>query len=82
MLAHTRAFSGFSVDDIPAARDFYRDVLGVDVEEMDNGLLTLRLAGSHEAIVAISRCRSRISMQRSGQERASSSPMANVALAA
>jgi predicted enzyme related to lactoylglutathione lyase len=51
VLAHTRAFSGFSVDDIPAARDFYRDVLGVEVEEMDNGLLALHLAGGHEAIV-------------------------------
>ena len=51
MLTHKRAFSGFSVDDIPAARGFYRDVLGVEVEEMDNGLLALHLAGGHEAIV-------------------------------
>jgi predicted enzyme related to lactoylglutathione lyase len=51
VLTHTRAFSGFSVDEIPAARDFYRDVVGVEVQEMDNGLLALHLAGGHEAIV-------------------------------
>ncbi len=51
MLTHESAFSGFSVDDIPAARDFYRGVLGVAVEEMENGLLRLDLAGGHEAIV-------------------------------
>jgi catechol 2,3-dioxygenase-like lactoylglutathione lyase family enzyme len=51
MLSHKRAFSGFSVDDIAAARDFYRGTLGVEVEESDNGLLALHLAGGHEAIV-------------------------------
>jgi catechol 2,3-dioxygenase-like lactoylglutathione lyase family enzyme len=52
MLSHDAAFSGFSVDDIAAARDFYRDLLGVDVvAQMDNGLLRLRLAGGQEAIV-------------------------------
>jgi catechol 2,3-dioxygenase-like lactoylglutathione lyase family enzyme len=51
VLTHETAFSGFSVDDIAAARDFYRGTLGVEVEEMDNGLLRLHLAGGHEAIV-------------------------------
>jgi predicted enzyme related to lactoylglutathione lyase len=50
VLSHIRAFSGFSVDDIPAARDFYRGTLGVDVEELDNGLLALHLAGGQESI--------------------------------
>ncbi len=36
----TDAFSGFSVDDIPAARRFYGDVLGLVVTEHD-GLLSL-----------------------------------------
>ena len=36
-------FSGFSVNDIPAARDFYSRVLGVDVGEQ-NGMLELRLS--------------------------------------
>jgi catechol 2,3-dioxygenase-like lactoylglutathione lyase family enzyme len=51
MLTHDAAFSGFSVDDIAAARGFYGDTLGVDVEELDNGLLRLHLAGGHEAVV-------------------------------
>jgi predicted enzyme related to lactoylglutathione lyase len=50
MLAHRRAFSGFSVDDISAARAFYAETLGVEVEEMDNGLLALHLGGGQEAI--------------------------------
>ncbi len=50
MLSYTRAFSGFSVNDIPAARDFYGGVLGIEVQEMDNGLLRLAPAGGGEAI--------------------------------
>jgi predicted enzyme related to lactoylglutathione lyase len=46
-----RAFSGFSVDDVPAARAFYAETLGVEVQEMENGLLRLHLPGGHEVIV-------------------------------
>ncbi len=31
MFANTKAFSGFSVDDIPAAKEFYENILGLDV---------------------------------------------------
>lgn len=51
MLSSRRAFSGFSVDDIHAARDFYSGQLGVEVQDMDNGLLTLHLADGYEVIV-------------------------------
>ncbi|HXB14582.1 MAG TPA: VOC family protein [Solirubrobacteraceae bacterium] len=51
MLSSRRAFSGFSVDDIAAARDFYSGQLGVEVQDMDNGLLTLHLADDYEVIV-------------------------------
>ena len=51
MLSSRRAFSGFSVDDILAARDFYGGQLGIEVQEMDNGLLTLHLADGYEVIV-------------------------------
>ncbi|MBC9820467.1 VOC family protein [Terrabacter sp. MAHUQ-38] len=44
MLDSSRAFSGFSVDDIPAAKAFYADTLGLRVTE-ENGMLTLHLAG-------------------------------------
>lgn len=38
------AFSGFSVDDIDAARSFYADTLGLDVETNAMGFLQVRLA--------------------------------------
>lgn len=44
MFEKTPAFSGFSVDDIPAAKAFYGDVLGVRLSERD-GMLVLHLAG-------------------------------------
>jgi catechol 2,3-dioxygenase-like lactoylglutathione lyase family enzyme len=44
VLESSHAFSGFSVDDIPAAKAFYADTLGLRVTE-ENGMLTLHLAG-------------------------------------
>jgi catechol 2,3-dioxygenase-like lactoylglutathione lyase family enzyme len=44
MFGDIQAFSGFSVDDIDAARTFYRDTLGLAVEDNDMGFLTLTLA--------------------------------------
>ncbi|GGM88082.1 hypothetical protein GCM10009721_11350 [Terrabacter tumescens] len=44
MLQDSHAFSGFSVDDISAAKAFYADTLGRRVTE-ENGMLTLHLAG-------------------------------------
>jgi catechol 2,3-dioxygenase-like lactoylglutathione lyase family enzyme len=43
MLANTKAFSGYSVDDIPAAKRFYGEKLGIRVTE-ENDNLTLHLA--------------------------------------
>ncbi|MGO9489302.1 MAG: VOC family protein [Solirubrobacteraceae bacterium] len=51
MLGLKRAFGGFSVDDVPAAREFYGGTLGLDVEQLDNGLLALHLPGAAETIV-------------------------------
>jgi catechol 2,3-dioxygenase-like lactoylglutathione lyase family enzyme len=50
MLGSTKAFSGFSVDDIPVARKFYADTLGLDVSEQ-NGMLTLHIAGGGDVLV-------------------------------
>jgi catechol 2,3-dioxygenase-like lactoylglutathione lyase family enzyme len=50
MFANTKAFSGFSVDDVSRARQFYGETLGIEVSE-DNGILTLRIAGDRETIV-------------------------------
>ena len=44
MFENTKAFSGFSVDDIPRAQQFYGETLGLKVTEA-NGLLTLHIAG-------------------------------------
>lgn len=47
MFAPVTAFSGFSVDDVPAALAFYRGTLGLDVEEVpEMGMLRLVLPGS------------------------------------
>lgn len=50
MFEDTKAFSGFSVDDVPAARKFYGETLGLRVTE-DNGILTLHIAGDRPTIV-------------------------------
>jgi catechol 2,3-dioxygenase-like lactoylglutathione lyase family enzyme len=50
MLRQSPAFSGFSSNDIPAAKKFYGETLGLDVSE-EHGMLTLKLGGGHAAIV-------------------------------
>jgi catechol 2,3-dioxygenase-like lactoylglutathione lyase family enzyme len=50
MFADSKAFSGFSVDDIDAAKRFYGETLGLRVSE-DNGMLTLHLAGDRDTLV-------------------------------
>ena len=50
MFAHTKAFSGFAVDDLPAAKRFYGDTLGLNVSE-ENGLLHLHIAGGRDILV-------------------------------
>ncbi len=51
MFEHTKAFSGFSVDQIAAAKRFYGETLGLRVSEQDNGLITLHIEGGAETIV-------------------------------
>jgi catechol 2,3-dioxygenase-like lactoylglutathione lyase family enzyme len=46
----TRAFSGFSVDDLEKAKEFYGQTLGLDVTEA-NGLLQLHIAGGTTILV-------------------------------
>lgn len=50
MFEHNDAFSGFSTDDIEAARGFYGTKLGMKVE-VDNGLLTLTIAKDTRVLV-------------------------------
>lgn len=50
MLENSNAFSGFAVDDIDKAKQFYGETLGVGVSE-DGELLRLHLGGGTQVIV-------------------------------
>jgi catechol 2,3-dioxygenase-like lactoylglutathione lyase family enzyme len=50
MFNNSRAFSGFAVDDIAAAKRFYGETLGLDVSE-EHGMLALHIAGGREILV-------------------------------
>lgn len=50
MLGDSRAFSGFSVDSIEKAKNFYGGTLGLRVSE-DHGMLFLHLAGGTNVLV-------------------------------
>jgi catechol 2,3-dioxygenase-like lactoylglutathione lyase family enzyme len=51
MLAQSKAFSGFAVDDLDAAHRFYGETLGLNTSTAENGLLTLHLAGDRDTLV-------------------------------
>ncbi len=50
MFENTKAFSGFSVDDVPRAKAFYGETLGLNVSE-ENGMLSLHIAGGSAVLV-------------------------------
>src|SRR2546426_98050 len=50
MLSDSKAFSGFSVDDIPKAKQFYGGTLGLEGSE-NHGLLKLHLAGGATVLI-------------------------------
>ena len=51
MFAKTTAINSFAVDDIDAARTFYRDTLGLDVTDDEMGFIALNLAGNRPTMV-------------------------------
>jgi len=51
MFKHTKAFSGFSVDDLQKAKRFYQETLGLEVEEGSMGILTLHIDGGSKIII-------------------------------
>ena len=53
MLNDSPAFSGFSTNDLKKAKDFYVNVLGVDVEELPApmSMLRLNLSGGGQVII-------------------------------
>ncbi len=50
MFANTKAFSGFAVDDLQKAREFYGETLGLKTTE-EHGLMTLHIAGDRDTLV-------------------------------
>jgi catechol 2,3-dioxygenase-like lactoylglutathione lyase family enzyme len=50
MLRSEHAYAGFAVPDIPAAKEFYSQILGLQVTET-NGMLRLHLSLSHHVLV-------------------------------
>jgi catechol 2,3-dioxygenase-like lactoylglutathione lyase family enzyme len=50
MFASTKAYSGFAVDDVQKAQEFYGDTLGLKTSE-EYGMLTLHLAGDRPTLV-------------------------------
>jgi catechol 2,3-dioxygenase-like lactoylglutathione lyase family enzyme len=50
MFESTKAFSGFSVDDVPRAKQFYGETLGLRVSEQDD-VLFLHIAGDRDTLI-------------------------------
>jgi predicted enzyme related to lactoylglutathione lyase len=50
MFRNTKAFGGFSVDDLKNAKEFYGQTLGLEVSETKEGL-ALRLAGGGQVFI-------------------------------
>jgi catechol 2,3-dioxygenase-like lactoylglutathione lyase family enzyme len=53
MLAESRAYNGFAIDDVDRARDFYEGTLGLKTTTFDeeNGLFALNLDGGRDTLV-------------------------------
>lgn len=56
MLGKSKATSGFAVDDLTKAREFYEGTLGLSVEVLaeEHGLTRLRLADGHDVLMYFS----------------------------
>ena len=50
LLRESKAFSGFAAADITKAKEFYGQILGLNVTE-EHGLLTLHLAGGSNVLI-------------------------------
>lgn len=52
MFNKSHAFSSFSVDDLEKAKEFYSEVLGLEVKEFkDMGILNIKFAGGTEIMI-------------------------------
>jgi predicted enzyme related to lactoylglutathione lyase len=55
MLSDSSAYSGFAVDDLSKAEEFYGETLGINTSVLDeeNGLMTLHLAGGRDTLIYV-----------------------------
>jgi len=51
MLKHSKAFSGFSVNDLQKAKQFYSETLGLDVQDNPMGLIELHFENGTNVLV-------------------------------
>lgn len=51
MFKHSKAFSGFSSDDVKKAKKFYGETLGLNVADNSMGLIELHLEGGSNILV-------------------------------
>lgn len=51
MFKDNKAFSSFSVNDIPKAKDFYGRILGMEVSDEMMGLLSIKIANGNSVII-------------------------------
>ena len=52
MFKETKAFSGFSVDNLAKARQFYGEILGIRVSEVEEmPVLNLHISGSNDILI-------------------------------
>ena len=53
MFENTKAYSGFAVDDLQKAHEFYGETLGLKTTVLDeeNGLMSVHLAGNRDTLV-------------------------------
>ncbi len=51
MFKNTKAFSGFSANDLEKAKAFYGDTLGIEVSQNEMGILTLHISGGGKVII-------------------------------
>jgi predicted enzyme related to lactoylglutathione lyase len=52
MFSNTKAFSGFSTNDIQKTRTFYKETLGLNVDEINSmGVMTIHITGGADIII-------------------------------
>ena len=51
MLNDSKAFSGFSVDNLEKAKEFYSKILGLEVTENQMGVLELHVSGGNNILI-------------------------------